>query len=50
MDIEAIKSIPLSTRQLPDRWAWYYEKNGILTVRSVYRLLVQTKKRREDWL
>jgi ribonuclease HI len=50
MDVEVIMSIPLSTRRLEDRWAWHYEKSGILTVRSVYRLLVQTKKRREDWL
>jgi hypothetical protein len=50
MDAEVIQSIPLSTRRMDDRWAWHYERNGILTVRSVYRLLVQTKKRMEDWL
>jgi hypothetical protein len=49
MDIEVIKSIPLSTRRMDDFWAWQYEKNGLLTVRSVYRMLVQNKKRREDW-
>ena len=50
MDIEAIQSIPLSTRRIEDRWAWHYEKNGVLSVRSVYRLLIATKMRREDWI
>jgi hypothetical protein len=50
MDVEAIRQIPLSLRRMEDRWAWHYEKNGMLTVRSVYRLLVHTKKRRKDWL
>ena len=50
MDAAIIRSILLSTRRLGDRWAWHYEKTGILTVRSMYRLLVHTKNRREDWL
>jgi hypothetical protein len=50
MDIEIIISIPLTTRRMEDFWAWQYEENGLLTIRSVYRMLVQTKKRREDWL
>ncbi|XP_071683223.1 uncharacterized protein [Lolium perenne] len=50
MDVEVIKTIPLSTRRLEDRWAWHYDKKGVLTVRSMYHLLVNTKKRREDWL
>ncbi|XP_051209407.1 uncharacterized mitochondrial protein AtMg00310-like [Lolium perenne] len=50
MDVEVIRSIPLSTRSMEDRWAWHYDKNGVLTVRSMYRLLVQTKRHREDWL
>jgi hypothetical protein len=50
MDIEIIKAIPLSTRRMSGRWAWHYEKNGLLIVRSVHRLLVHTKKCREDWL
>jgi hypothetical protein len=29
---------------------WHYEKTGILTVCSVYRMLVLTKRRREDLL
>jgi hypothetical protein len=50
MDIEIIKAIPLSTRRMSDRWTSHYEKNGMLTIQSMYRLLVHTKKRREDWL
>jgi hypothetical protein len=50
MDVEAICSIPLCTRRMDDFWAWHYEKSGVLSVRSAYRLLIQTKKRREDWL
>jgi hypothetical protein len=50
MDAEVIRSIPLSTHRLDDFWAWHYEKNGLLSVRSAYRMLVLTKKRREDWL
>jgi hypothetical protein len=49
MDIEAICSIPLSAQHLEDSWACHYEKSGVLSV-SVYRLLVDMKKRREDWL
>jgi hypothetical protein len=50
MDVDAILVIPLSTRRLNDCWMWHYEKNDLLSVRSVYRLLVQTKRQREDWL
>jgi hypothetical protein len=50
MDVEIIKAIPLCTRRIDDFWAWNYEKNSMLSVRLVYRMLVQTKKRREDWL
>jgi hypothetical protein len=50
MDIEVIKSIPLSTVNQSDTWAWHFEKTGLFSVRSAYRLLVSTKKCREDWL
>jgi hypothetical protein len=50
MHVEAISSIPLSTRRLDDLWVWQYDRNGLLPVRSVYRMLVQTKTHREDWL
>lgn len=35
---------------MDDFWAWNNEKNGNFTVRSAYRMLVDTKQRREDWL
>jgi hypothetical protein len=50
MDVDAILPIPISTRCLNDCWAWHYEKNDLLSVRSVYHLLVQTKWQREDRL
>jgi hypothetical protein len=50
MDVDAILAIPLSTQRLKDCWAWHYEKSGLLSVRSVYHLLVQTKRQREEWL
>ena len=50
MDVEAIKSILLSTRRIEDRWAWHNEKNRVISVRSVYRLLVNRKMRKEDWI
>jgi hypothetical protein len=31
-------------------WSWHYEKIGILTVRSVHRMLAPTKRRCEDLL
>lgn len=43
-------SIPLSTRIQSDSWAWQFEKNGIFTVRSAYRLFVKTKLEKEAWL
>ena len=50
MDIEAIKNIPLSSMNQSDFWAWHYEKNGSFSVRSAYRMLIQTKMNRENWL
>lgn len=50
MDVEVIRSVPLSTRVQPDFWVWHFEKNDVFTVRSAYRLLVKTKLEREAWL
>lgn len=50
MDIPAIMGIPLWTRNLEDYWSWHFERNGVFTVRSSYRMLVATKLRREAWL
>ena len=49
-DAQAIAAIPLCTRQVDDFWSWIHEKNGVFTVRSAYRMLVETKMRREAWL
>ena len=45
-DTGAILSIPLCTRWMDDFWAWNFEKKGISTVRSTYRMLVDTKMQR----
>jgi hypothetical protein len=50
VDVEIIKSISISTRAQPDFWSWHYEKKGIFSVRSAYRMLVATRERREAWL
>jgi hypothetical protein len=50
MDVDVIKQIPLSHTLQRDCWAWNYEKTGIFTVRSAYRMVVEMKHRRENWL
>lgn len=47
-DAAAILSISLCTRNMEDYLSWNFEKNGIFTVCSAYRMLVATKKWRED--
>ena len=49
MDSEAILQIPLSLRKQDDCWAWHYEENGLFTVCSAYRMMIETKKSREDY-
>uniref|UniRef100_A0A452XY77 Reverse transcriptase zinc-binding domain-containing protein n=1 Tax=Aegilops tauschii subsp. strangulata TaxID=200361 RepID=A0A452XY77_AEGTS len=49
-DTAAIQRIPICTRNFKDFWSWGFEKNGIFSVRSAYRMIVATKTRREDWL
>lgn len=39
-DVEIILKIKLPTKPLPDFIAWHYEKNGLFSVRSAYRLAV----------
>lgn len=46
---EAILQIPLSMRKYEYCWAWFHERNGIFTVRSAYRMLIESKKSREDY-
>jgi ribonuclease HI len=50
MDVDVIKEIPLPSRRHDDFWAWHYERKGVFSVRSAYRMLVDTRERREAWL
>jgi hypothetical protein len=50
MDAEGISSIPLTTRRQEDFWARHYERTGIFSVRSAYRMLVQKKENCTAWL
>lgn len=50
MDAAVILSIPLCTRNITDFWSWRKEKKGSFTVRSAYKMLVQTKFNRGGWL
>jgi len=50
LDAEVISSIPLTTRGQNDFWAWHYEKTGVFSVRSAYRMLVQKKENLTAWL
>ena len=50
MDTQVILRIPLCTRNIPDFWSWHYEKNGLFSIGSAYRMLVATRSRREAWL
>ena len=47
-DAEAICSIPLSHRHVPDILLWMYNKNGMFSVKSAYRVAVQIQKG-EKW-
>ena len=49
-DTLAILAIPVYTRQMGDHRAWNFERNGLFSVRSAYRMLADAKHRREDWL
>ena len=50
MDVEYILSIPLSSVPFDDEWAWFFEKSGMFTVKSAYRMINSIKSRREQWL
>jgi hypothetical protein len=49
-DVQIILNIPLSAINFVYAWAWHYERTWQFTVRSAYRLLSETRRRREDWL
>jgi ribonuclease HI len=50
MDAEVICNIPLPSRSHDDKWAWHYDKKGVFSVRSAYRMLVDARERRTAWL
>lgn len=50
LDADIVRSIPLPTTTFADCWAWCHEKSGSFSVRSAYRMLIDTKNRREAWL
>lgn len=50
MDAQLIKNIPLCYSRQDDFWAWHYERSGIFSVKSAYRMLVHTRTQRQDWL
>ena len=47
-DARAILQIPLCARNMDDFWSWNFEKNGVFSVRSAYKMIVATKKRHKD--
>jgi hypothetical protein len=49
-DAQVIKNIPLSYSRQDDFWAWHYERSGVFSVKSAYRMLVHTRNQRQDWL
>lgn len=49
-DVDIVLNIPLSSRVQEDFWAWHYDKRGIFSVRSAYRMITAIKAQREDWV
>jgi hypothetical protein len=50
LDWEIIENIPLSTMPQDDFWAWHYEKSGIFSVRSAYRMLILKRELTSAWV
>jgi hypothetical protein len=50
MDVEVITMIPLSTRRIDGCWAWHFEKTGIFSVRTAYKMIINIKRTREAWI
>jgi hypothetical protein len=42
MDVEIILQIPLSGRRQADFLVWHYDRQGVFSMRSAYRMLVRT--------
>lgn len=49
-DAASIMQIPICTHNIEDFWSWNFEKFGWFSVRLAYRMVMETKQRREDWL
>lgn len=40
---EVVANIPICTSRQEDFWAWHYDKKGMFTVRSAYRMLISKR-------
>lgn len=49
-DVAAIQNIPLCTRSMTDFCLWQFEKKGLFSVKTAYRMLWETKRRGENLL
>ena len=49
MDVQAIKEIPIGYVTQSDFYTWHYDRSGVFTVRSCYRMIIDTKRRRENY-
>ena len=47
-DPSLIHKIPLSIRSYPDQWQWRYDRKGNYTVKSGYRLVLDTSSDRHS--
>ena len=50
MDVEAVQQIPISNVRQPDFWAWHYDNRGLFSVRSAYKMIMELKRRRENYI
>jgi hypothetical protein len=49
-DAKEILQIPICLRNVDDYWSWMFEESWNFSVRSTYRMIVDTKHHHEDWL
>jgi hypothetical protein len=50
MNVDEILQIPICLRQHADFWSWHYDRRGVFTVRSAYKMLVSTEDtERHGW-
>ena len=49
LDWELIESIPLSTSLQDDYWVEHYEKSGVFSASSAYRMLVKSQEMLAAW-